>query len=556
MEAPPASDREIEWQLDAQDLRLVLRWIEVAADGSDGITITPGRTVTNLDTYVDTVDRRLDRAGFSVRLRRVRRDRPEATLKSLDAAGPDALRIRLELAERLDDDDPAAIANAPGPVGERVRALVGPRKLVPLFDLQTRRRSFPLAANGVPSGELLLDETAIREHGGPIVTRMQRVEVEVPESALGVIGPLVERMQRACGLHPSALSKYEAGLAANGHHRAEAADFGPTAVDPDDTIGQVALAILRRHFGVMLAKEPGTRLGDDIEELHDMRVASRRLRAAVSLFRDFLPAEAERLRPELAWVGQTIGAVRDLDVQLVQLDEWTEGLPEADRPPLVRLRAVLVEERAEARAAMLQALDSPRYERFVRRFGAMLRGRTGVRTRPARAVAPDLIEGRHRGLRKAMRKIGDGTNPEAFHRLRIVGKRFRYALEFLSDVYPGETKPLIRRTVELQDLLGDYQDGIVAIDRLRELATHRAEDLGPEAVFAMGEIAERYRSGMTDVHGRTERAYKRVSGKQWKRLRKTLEAARPEARVPAGASEPEPEPAPEPVAAPAAQPAS
>jgi CHAD domain-containing protein len=484
--------------------------------------------VTNRDTYVDTVDRRLDRAGYSVRLRRAGRDAPEATLKSLEGERTEALRIRLELAERLDVDDPAAIAVAPGPVGQRVRSLVGAQKLVPLFELQTRRRSFPLTADGIPSGELLLDETTIRADGGAILSRLQRVEVEVPESAVGVVGPLVESMQKACGLQPAALSKYEAGLAANGHRRAEPPTFGPTVVDPADTIGQVALAILRRHFGVMLAKEPGTRLGDDIEELHDMRVASRRLRAAVSLFRDHLPAEAERLRAELAWIGQTIGAVRDLDVQLVQIDEWTAILPEADRGALARLRDVLVEERAVAREDMLRALDSARYGRFVRRFGAMLRTRTGSRTPRARAVAPDLVERRHRGLRKAMKRIADENDHDGYHRLRIAGKRFRYALEFLSDVYPGETKPLVRRTVALQDLLGDYQDGHVAIGRLRELAVSRAEDLGPEAVFAMGEIAERYRNGMADVPRRTERAYGRLRGKTWKRLRKTLEAARPE----------------------------
>jgi len=243
--------------------------------------------------------------------------------------------------------------------------------------------------------------------------------------------------------------------------------------------------------------------------------------------------------------------VRDLDVQLEQLDQWTAGLRQPDREPLVGLRAVLVDERAQARAEMLKALDSARYERFVRRFGAMLRTRTGSRTPPARAVAPDLIEGRHRSLRKAMKRVGDGTTPEAFHRLRIVGKRFRYALEFLSDVYPGETKPLIRRTVALQDLLGDYQDAHVAIDRLRELATQRADDLGPQAVFAMGAVAERYRAGMVDVRDRTERAYARVSGKQWKRLRKTLEAARPAgaAAAPPPAAAPAEPAAPEPAEA-------
>src|SRR4029077_268532 len=92
-------DTEPEWQLDAQDLRPVTRWIEAAAvDGSDSLAIAGSHIVNHVDTYLDTKDRRLDRAGFSVRVRRSRRRRPEATLKSLSRADvdPTGLRIRLE----------------------------------------------------------------------------------------------------------------------------------------------------------------------------------------------------------------------------------------------------------------------------------------------------------------------------------------------------------------------------------------------------------------------------------------------------------------------------
>jgi len=328
-------------------------------------------------------------------------------------------------------------------------------------------------------------------------------------------------------LHPALLTKYEAALTATGSPRTEPEDFGPTVIEPTDTIGHVGLAVLRRHFATLLAKEPGTRLGDDIEELHDMRVASRRLRAAVALFGDALPVEAERLRPELAWIGQTIGAVRDLDVQLAQLDEWVAAAPEPDREPLSRLRGLLVSEREQARAEMLQALDSARYERFVRRFGTMLRSRTGSRTDPALSGAPDLVEGRHRALRKAMRRARRNGEPASYHRLRIVAKRFRYALEFLADVYPGETKQVVRRTVALQDTLGAYQDGSVAIARLRQLTAEHGATLGAETVFAMGEIAERYRAGMEQALGDVGSRYKQLEGKPWRQLHRRMEEARP-----------------------------
>ncbi len=528
MDAAADAGSEVEWQLEAQDFRPVQRWIErTNADDANGVEISSNGTINQVDTYVDTEDRRLDRAGFSVRLRRARGQRPEATLKSLDPIGGDALRVRLEVAEELDDDEPSAIARAPGPVGERVRALVGQRKLVPLFDVQTRRRVYPLVAAGTPSGELLLDETAIRDPAGEVLGRLRRVEVEVPASSVDAVAPLVRNLQTACGLPPAVLSKYQAALVASGEQRAEAEGFGETAIASTDPIGYVALAILRRHFTAMQAKEPGTRLGDDIEELHDMRVATRRLRAGIALFRDALPAGAARLVPELAWIGRTIGAVRDLDVQLQQLDEWTNELAGDERNALDPLRTLLVHERNDARAAMLDALDSRRYETFVRRFGSMLRSRTGARTRPARAAAPELIEHRHRQLRKGLRRVKRKPEPKELHDLRIKAKRFRYALEFLSDVYPGATGRLVKRTASLQDLLGAHQDGHVAIERLHRLASEHGAELGPETVFAMGGVAERYRAAMADTASQVEGMSAPLVGKPWKRFQRTLAAHAP-----------------------------
>jgi triphosphatase len=520
MEPPAAADSEVEWQLDAQDLRPVARWLEHAQ--LDGISIRRGETTSHVDTYADTNDRRLDRAGYSVRVRRSR-GAAEATLKAVGKVRPDALRVRRELSEQVELDEPAAIAHAAGPVGERVRALVGPRKLRPLFSVRTRRRAYPLSAAEAPSGELLLDESTIRAPDGRVLGRLRRVEVEVPESAVATVGPLVDALRHACGLQPALFSKYEAALAASGSNRSEPESFGPTAISLDDTVGEVALAVLRRQFAALLASEAGTRLGDDIEDLHDMRVASRRLRAAVALFADALPAEAVRLRPELAWLGRTIGAVRDLDVQLAQLDDWASGLPEPDGAALERLRALLLDKRADARAAMLLAFDTPRYGRLVHRFGSMLRSRSGIRTAAVHSVAPALLEHRQRMFRKRLKPVArGGDDPAAYHQLRIAAKRFRYALEFLADVYPGETETLVRRTVALQDLLGAYQDAHVASTRLRQLAATRSAELGGQTVFAMGEIAERHRAGMDRIRPRVAPTAAKLTGKPWKRLRAAM----------------------------------
>jgi CHAD domain-containing protein len=297
------------------------------------------------------------------------------------------------------------------------------------------------------------------------------------------------------------------------------------------SIDAVAMAVLRRHFSAMLAKEPGTRLGDDIEELHEMRVATRRLRAALSLFRDTLPDAVLRLRDELGWAGSVLGDVRDLDVQLEQLDVWRAEVPAVDRDALSALGALLHEQRFTARAALIEALDSRRYESFAGRFGRMLRARrarlSGPAATPSRAVAPDLIEQRFDRVRKRANRIGPASPADDYHALRIQGKRLRYTLEFLADLYPGGAKPLIRRLTALQDVLGLHQDADVAIERLRALAAERGDDLGPATIFAMGEIAERYRSEMIALRRQVPAAYAAVAGKRWKQFRAQLEELRP-----------------------------
>ncbi|MFL5950886.1 MAG: CHAD domain-containing protein [Gaiellaceae bacterium] len=518
---------EIEWQLEGQDLRPVLRWLENerGAEGR-GVTLGQASRLTHVDTYLDTADRRLDRAGYSVRIRRATRLPPELTLKSLAAVGPDALRVRREVSQELAADPGTRLQQADGPVTDRVRALIGSRKLVELFDVRTRRRTFALSTGNGAGGELALDDTVIHAaQAGKVLARLRRVEVEVADEAVDAVRPLVESLQRTFGLQPAVLSKYEAGLAASGRPRTESESFGPTSVARDAATGQVALAILRRHFAALLAKEPGARLGEDIEDVHEMRVATRRLRSAVALFEDVLPAEAVRQQSELAWLGRTIGAVRDLDVAIEGLNRWVDVAPAEDQDGLARLGALLESQRGEARAGLLQALDSPRYDRFVRRFGSTLRSRTGARTGPAQAAIPALVLRRQRQVEKRLDRARNGHEPEAYHELRIATKRFRYSLEFLADLFPRETAAVVRRAVALQDVLGAYQDGRVAAQRLRELAVSDGDALGSEAVFAMGGLAEHYRVQMEAALVEVEPVAARLRRKAWKQLHKRLQPA-------------------------------
>jgi len=232
------------------------------------------------------------------------------------------------------------------------------------------------------------------------------------------------------------------------------------------SLGELALGVLRTQVDALRAHEPGTRAGVDPEELHDMRVATRRLRAALRVFVEVLPPEAEALRQEAGWLGRSLATVRDLDVQLAQLQEWRVGLPEPDRAGLDALSNLVSEHRVQARAELLAVLDSERYSQFVASAEHVLQiGSENPSPLLAEAEAPRLIGRPYRKLRKSGDPL-DAHSPSAeLHALRIRAKRLRYAVEFVTPVYGGPARRFVSRVVGLQDLLGDHQDAHVASDR-------------------------------------------------------------------------------------------
>jgi triphosphatase len=536
---------EIEWQFDALDLRPVERWLAtlptLSVETDDGGTVTAlAKTPRRLtDSYLDTADWRLARAGFVVRTRR-RGRHDEVTLKDSRPAEGTGLRQRLEVTEVLPSAGVSGLGSD-GPVGRRLHAIVGVHPLREVLQVRTRRRPFALRVGGVDAAEIALDETVIVVGNGQRPMQLRRVEVEVQPDWLRALEPIVAQLRSSCGLQPAHLSKFEAGLLALGQEIPGSPDLGPTAVNEESTVGELAYAVLRRQFTVLREKEPGTRLGEDIEELHDMRVATRRLRAALALFSHVLPVRAQTFREELGWLAGVLGAVRDLDVQIEGLDEMvadTAGLaaalPATDHDPLGELAALLEREREEARADMLDALDSVRWDRLAKGLSAMVQqgpARRSVATRvPAVVVLPDLIEARHTAVAKAAKRAKKSGVVTDFHRLRIRCKRLRYALEFSSEVYGGRTGRFVRQLSALQDELGQMQDAEVACLRLAELAT--GEDRLPAAtVFLMGGVAENHRRQVERFLRGLPRQVRRVHGREWRDLSELMARRQAEAEA-------------------------
>ncbi len=191
-----------------------------------------------------------------------------------------------------------------GPVGRRLRAIVGSRRLREVLQVRTRRRPFALRVGGVDVAEIALDDTMIVVGTGQRPMQLRRVEVEV-QPGLARRARSRSSSNSACPADSNRRASPSSRRACwpSGEEIPGTPDLGPTDVSAESTMGDLAFAVLRRQLAVVRAKEPGTRLGEDPEELHDMRVATRRLRAALSLFEAVLPVRAQVFREELGLAG-------------------------------------------------------------------------------------------------------------------------------------------------------------------------------------------------------------------------------------------------------------
>jgi adenylate kinase len=253
---------------------------------------------------------------------------------------------------------------------------------------------------------------------------------------------------------------------------------------PDDSMAEAARKTFWLHFQRMLYHEPGTRLGEDIEELHDMRVATRRMRAAYQVFSDYL--DKDYMAPflkSLRRTGRALGAVRDLDVFWEKTEHYLAALPPDQPVSLEPLRAVWEGERKVARERMLAYLDSKRYARFTEDFGEFLQtpgaGGLPVLARDGEPVphrlqhvVPVAVYQRLAAVWAYDEWVTIPDVPmERLHQLRIAAKGLRYTLEYFQEVLGPEAKTVIEEVKALQDHLGDFQDAVVASSLLRDFLT-------------------------------------------------------------------------------------
>jgi CHAD domain-containing protein len=271
--------------------------------------------------------------------------------------------------------------------------------------------------------------------------------------------------------------------------------------------------------------EPGARLGDDPEELHDFRLAARRLDAVLRQFRSFLPEALLRIRPTLKAIIRALGEVRDLDVALSELESFCRELPRADRDGAAPLRQHWMSERARARARMLGVLDSVWVQKSFQEWSALLAGAPAASPAPELAIdaAPQMIRRRYRKVCKQADALTSDSSAHAHHEVRAQVKKLRYALEAVSGIYGKPADEMLRALRRWQDRLGVQQDAAIASERLKSLAGAPGA-ISAESLFLMGRFAEYHESAALRARKLHPKGYRKVRAR-FKKLQLKLGGA-------------------------------
>jgi CHAD domain-containing protein len=413
----------------------------------------PARTFTS--TYLDAEDLRLARRGLTLRHRLE------------DGAGLWQLKIP-HGASRIELEVAGPPARPPDELVKLLVAHLRDAELVRVARLRTRRQTVR-----VEGAEIVDDAVAVLD-GQRVVSRFRELEVELVggdervlermEAELVAAGaeraPWTPKVFRAMGLEPPGAAKLAVG-------------------DGAEPGAALRAALVAQHER-LLAHDPGTRLGTDPEDLHQMRVATRRARAFLRAARPLLDPEwAEPLRAELGWLSSALGPARDLDVLL----EHLRAEPAATA--LEGLLTALERERAAAYEVVLAALSEPRYLALLDRLETVEpQLRTG-----ADATLAGLWRDEWRRTRRAFERLGPRSEDDELHAARIKVKRARYAAELAAPELGRRGERFVSAAKRLQDVLGEHQDAAVAEEYV--LASADGDD---SSRAAAGPLLERERT--------------------------------------------------------------
>jgi CHAD domain-containing protein len=422
--------------------------------------------------YYDTPDLRLTRWGCSLRLRHGE----GWTLKIPVPQSSQALY-------REEHEFPEEGDRVPAAVLDLATAYLRGAAPRPVAELRTIRASRHLLSDGGEDlAEVVEDDVRVVE-GTHVVRRFRQVEIELTDAAPDDLLDVLAHVLRAEGAgKPDPVPKNVHALG----DRAREPEISVPELDRDSRIGDVVRAALAGSVERIVRYDAKLRLHADEESIHHARVAVRRLRSDLRTFRRvFERAWADGLRERLSWLQDGLSAARDADVLIDGLRRRSESLPDADRRRLDEVLAPLREARETAYEHVGAMLHETRYVVLLQALvdGAKRPAFEADADEPACDAIPRIVEDAWKTLRKRVRRRTRPPSDRELHGIRIAAKRVRYGAEAVAPVAGRPARRLARAAEEVQTILGEQHDAVVACDRLHSL------DGEPQRAFLAGELA-------------------------------------------------------------------
>jgi CHAD domain-containing protein len=466
---------------------------------------------SQLQTYFDSFDWRIYGAGGVI----VQSDQKPGPVLEWRDRGTGVAQERFPVTgdtPRFSWDFPA------GGFKARLEPALEMRALLPVVELESRSTVYRLRNKDEKTVlRLVLDRCGCRNPGSREFVPMGRYLRLLPLK--GYDRPYKKIQAFLCSrfeLSESAAVPLDAALAALGRRAEDYSSKLNFKLVPDQRADVVTKQILLHLLNVMESNVPGTLKDLDSEFLHDLRVAVRRTRSALSQIKDvFLPEEIEEFKSRLAWVGQVSGPTRDMDVYLLDFPTYQNTLPPQYRQDLEPLRDFLNDHQKIEQQVLVKKLRSPHFRTLLKEWREFLETPPPRVALPANAVRP-IREVADRRIKKMFKlvldeglAIHDESEAEELHELRKSCKKLRYLMEFFQNLYPQkEIRFLIKELKRLLDNLGDFQDLEVQAEKLRDFAHQMVEEgaVPADTLLAMGMLVD-------DLLARQHQAYQEFFGR-------------------------------------------
>ena len=506
--SPP---REVELKLDVAAHSLPLL---TASSLLKGASKSGAKPVSLVSVYFDTDKLKLRQKGLSLRVRRIGRHHVQ-TIKQ-ENSGNVTLFARGQWEHNVHGKQPdldAARGTALAPLLNKTLR----RALKPVFETHVNRKIFQIRT-GESEIELSIDKGKIE--AGRKSLPLCEVELELKQGQAADLFKLAKVLAHEAPVQLAVKSKADRGYALLTAEKATPVKARPVALAAASNV-QDAFQIIARVALHQLVANQSLMLAGNAEALHQMRVALRRLRTAISLFSDMLTdPQTEALKSELKWITAELGPAREFQVFLKRVGPVTDG-GRGDLG-LARVSQELRQKREDALAHARAAVESPRFRDLAIETAAWIKTgnwtrnlETGtLRQRPFAAVAAEQL---HRGCKKLLKRAKrlDTLDPHQRHRLRIQAKKLRYAAEFFAPAFPGKKSMLRRKGFvtslkQLQDTLGELNDIAVNEKLLKQLGD--GQDTGAKRhnrirKDLVGHLSGREEARIAPLLKQAERAY-------------------------------------------------